>query len=264
MVRSTENLNMGGNDIDGIDNVSASGTSIRFEDDIDMNNNDIDNVDRITGAEGYIDLDYGADLIITASNGHLKLDASGDIDMLENIDMNNHPIADVNSYTGGDIDSTAHYPNSDNNHDLGTAAKRWQDFYAVTVHEGDHVFSEVKCELCGQQFKNGEALVSYVLSNTAEGTRCIPVHLLCMNNPVNQTPEKYNEVINNLKEDNRYINPIESHQRITEKDNAIVIKQQEYELWKTAKRQSQVDSAAIKAARRAELNKEVNKDENKE
>jgi len=247
MVRSTEHLDMNGNDIDNLDNISGvDADPIKFESDIDMNENDFENVDRLSGDEGYIDLNYGSDIYIVASNGSLLLDASGDIDVLENIDMNNNPIADVNSYTGGDIDSTAHYPNSDNNHDLGTAAKRWQDFYAVTVHEGDHVFSEVKCELCGGDFKEGEALVSYVLSNTAEGTRCIPVHLLCMNNPVNQTPEKYNEVINNLKDDNRYINPIESHQRITEKDNAINVKQQEYELWKIAKRKSQVDNAKEK------------------
>ena len=173
-------------------------------------------------------------------------DSAGDLDINTNIEMPIYdinmddldadyvdcavliaPIADIdyiNSVTFSEVDVDDHmdiegevdcydvYPDQDNFRQCGLSGKRWADVYCVTLNEGDHVYSEKSCPLCNAEFKNGEALISYVLSNTEEGTRCIPAHLTCIKKSENQTIEKHAEVIQKLKDNNLYIDPIESYQ----------------------------------------------------
>ena len=195
MVRITEHLNMNGNDIDNLDNVSGDSSAITFEDDIDMNGNDIDGIDNVS-----------------ASGSSIRFE--------DDIDMNNNTksVFDTYAFDGDYFDvHESIMPNTDNHVSCGFNIERWQSVYCVTLYEGDHVFSEKVCELCGGDFKEGEALVSYVLSNTEEGTRCIPVHLNCAIKPENQTKNKRDDVINSLKSKDKYIDPVEAHNKSTQK-----------------------------------------------
>ncbi len=90
-------------------------------------------------------------------------------------------------------------PNSNNSNDLGTSSLKWRNIYTVTLTEGDHVYLERDCALCGSLFSQGEALTSYVLSNSEEGTRCIPIHLKCGLNE-SDSLNKHISVIQKLKD----------------------------------------------------------------
>lgn len=240
MVRSTGNLDLDNNDLDNVDHVSGTSGEITMECDIEMAAYDITGADRISGDEGYIDLDYLGNVMINANSTGAELQLSSDtiIDIAigDWIDMNKSDILDCGDIQPEDIVTTGDiYPSASPTYDLGTSVMKWDNIYVVTVHEGDHVYSEKVCELCGEDFKDGEALVSYVLSNTEEGTRCIPVHLNCMIKPENQTKAAHTKVINNLKADDRYIDPIKSHQKAMEKSTKNLEKLNKFKEIKEAK-----------------------------
>jgi hypothetical protein len=80
-----------------------------------------------------------------------------------NLDGNGYVIISLNSIE----------PYSDNNRNLGSSSYRWANVYCTTLTEGDHVYSERICALCGKDFVEGESTVNYILSNKEEGTRTI-------------------------------------------------------------------------------------------
>lgn len=92
---------------------------------------------------------------------------------------------------------------------LGNASHKWNYIYGVNITEGDHIFSERECPICSKQFKEGESIVNYALSNTEEGTRCIPAHLKCCieGNESAESKAKHPEVIQYLKDNDKYISP---------------------------------------------------------
>ncbi len=114
-------------------------------------------------------------------------------------------------------------PTIDNNVQLGTGSKRYSNIYTVTLTEGDHVYQERGCLLCDEKFKEGEAIVNYVLSNTEEGTRTIPAHLKCVVNEETDK-QKHSNVIKKLKVFGKYISPgsdILERQRIMKKQEEL-------------------------------------------
>lgn len=121
------------------------------------------------------------------------------IDSTSIIDANACPVSNTGNVT----------PNTTASN-VGLSGSKYGNIWALTVNEGDHVYSEKKCILCGKAFKKGESVVNYVLSNTEEGTRTIPVHMSCATLSENQTENKVNEVIQKLKDEGTYIDPIES------------------------------------------------------
>jgi len=127
---------------------------------------------------------------------------AGEIECHDLLEMNGNRI-----YHSGHIT-----PHTDAIKLCGSWDRRWSQIHGVniygTVHEPDHVFEEKTCCLCNKEFKEGEGIVSYILSNTEEGTRTIPAHLSCSLKPENQTKEKHDKVIQKLKDTGKYIDPI--------------------------------------------------------
>lgn len=153
---ATTNLDMSGYDIVGIDNFYAAGTEIDVYDDIDVNWNNVKNINNILQMNN-----------VNTANINSYPTNSG-ITIGEDLDVN------------GEIDCFDIYPNQSDYRQCGLSTRKWSDVYCTTLHEGDHVFAERKCVLCDKEFKKGETIVNYVLSNTEEGTRTIPVHLNCV------------------------------------------------------------------------------------
>jgi len=89
-------------------------------------------------------------------------------------------------------------PHQDNYRWLGRSDLRWRDLYAVTVHEGDHCCSEIKCGVCGKAFEVGEKLV-YLVTEIGDETRSIPVHIDCTS--TEKSTVNYPEVVNSSHDD---------------------------------------------------------------
>jgi len=69
-------------------------------------------------------------------------------------------------------------PSTDNSKNLGSSTLRWANVYAVNVISADLCFEEKVCEVCGEQFREGEELVLKV-KKVDDITRTIPIHLKC-------------------------------------------------------------------------------------
>lgn len=82
-------------------------------------------------------------------------------------------------YVGGAGFIAGLRPMTDNTGICGASNYRWADIYGVVIHEGDHVFEEKTCAICGEPFKRGQNLVYHVLSVGDEGTRAVPAHTDC-------------------------------------------------------------------------------------
>jgi hypothetical protein len=74
-------------------------------------------------------------------------------------------------------------PTPDATRDIGNNLYRVNNLWVVTVHSGDIVFTEKSCPVCGERFKEGDALVNYVKEVSEEGVRTVPAHLRCCINP---------------------------------------------------------------------------------
>jgi len=78
-------------------------------------------------------------------------------------------------------------PQDTSTYDLGSVAKNWANIYVDTVVEGDHVFIEKDCAICGKPFRKGQSLSYYVIDVGGEGTRAIPAHIECKRKKTTQT-----------------------------------------------------------------------------
>ncbi len=117
------------------------------------------------------------------------IDSVGDLDMHGDIDLNEHDLDAVDDiFAGGDYS------------DIGSPSSPFDDLYIRDVNHESVVYAEKHCALCDEQFKEGEILSDYVLSNTDEGTRTIPVHTACGLKTEYQTKEKHEEVIKKLQD----------------------------------------------------------------
>ena len=168
-------------------------------------------------------------------NNQIFDDDTGTIEVQADIDMTNGDLEDVNDIWLDELNAqgseiiqqdtiitnpsgviyapAADYPNAGI---IGASNKRFNALYAQTVFEGDQVFMEKICPLCDEEFKEGEAIINYVLSNTEEGTRTIPAHMTCISKSENQTKAKYDLVIQKLKDTKRYIDPIKEIAKMEE------------------------------------------------
>ena len=70
-------------------------------------------------------------------------------------------------------------PDVDNSRDLGSSTSRWRTVYAVTVITGDLGFEELKCLICGREFREGDDIVFRVRKVNDKQVLCIPVHFEC-------------------------------------------------------------------------------------
>lgn len=199
-------LDMGGNNLDDVDNLYVkdiyhpTGGIIDFYDSINMGTNSIWNGGVLQGTTLNIN--------ITSANNYIN----DDLYMGGDIDMNGNQILD-----GGISYFVSLFPSGGSGTGaVGSSGLKWGAVYCVVLHEGDHVFAEKTCPLCDKKFKAGESIVNYVLSNTEEGTRTIPVHLTCAIKPENQTKKKHGEVIQKLKQAGRYIDPIKEMAKMKE------------------------------------------------
>lgn len=156
---------------------------------------------------------------------NIRHTVAGVIDVKDTLNMEQNDIVDLDAlyldklYAGGTeialrdtmvstFDGNVLLPNTDDEGFIGHPDYRYSAIFVETVFEGDHVFIEKSCPLCNKEFKEGEALINYVLSNTEEGTRTIPVHLTCISKSENQTKAKHDLVIQKLKDIKKYIDPI--------------------------------------------------------
>ena len=92
-------------------------------------------------------------------------------------------------------------PTVDNNVWLGYSSRRYARIYCVTLYQGDQVYAEKDCALCGKDFAEGDAIVSYVIRIEEDGTRCIPVHLDC----ISKHKKSNNDILDYIKTKNRFV-----------------------------------------------------------
>lgn len=76
-------------------------------------------------------------------------------------------------------------PGADNVGNIGDANNRWQLVRAVTITSGDMCFDDERCQICGQNFEEGDDLVLRVIRIEPDGntgrrlTRTVPAHHGC-------------------------------------------------------------------------------------
>lgn len=70
-------------------------------------------------------------------------------------------------------------PAKTDTYSLGKPGVFWLSLYARNIVTGDVHFTDIKCALCGEEFREGEAIIFIVLERGSESIRTVPVHLRC-------------------------------------------------------------------------------------
>jgi len=77
------------------------------------------------------------------------------------------------------VQANSIYPETTGAYNCGTSTKKWAEVNCLILYEGDHVFEEKHCVICGKPFHEGENLVYHVIAMADRGTRAVPAHIDC-------------------------------------------------------------------------------------